>query len=59
MSFGLAYYILLLLWLVFGLAWNWPGSSAVGPYGPIGNSVLLFLLFLLLGLHDFGAPIHG
>lgn len=59
MTLGLAFWILMLLWLVFGLAWNWPGGGAVGTYGPIGNVILLFFLFLILGWHSFGAPLHG
>lgn len=58
MSLGLAFYILLLIWLVFGLVTFWPGS----PYGHIalgGNSLLLFVLFLLLGWKVFGPPLHG
>lgn len=58
MSMGLVFWVLMLLWLVFGIAWNWPGNSVVGPYGPIGNNVLLFVLLLLLGWHAFGAPIR-
>lgn len=56
MSIGLIFWIIMLLWFVFALAWN---SGWVGPHGPLGNSVLLFILFLLLGWKVFGAPIHG
>lgn len=59
MGIGLAFWILMLLWLVFGLMWNWPGNTLIGPYGPIGNTLLLFILLLLLGWHDFGAPLRG
>lgn len=59
MGLGLAFWILMLLWLVFGLAWNWPGNAVVGQYGPIGNALLLFILLLILGWHDFGPPLHG
>jgi hypothetical protein len=59
MSLGLIFWILMLIWLVFGLVWNWPGGGAVGPWGPIGNTILLFILFLLLGWHAFGPPVHG
>jgi len=58
MALGLAFWILMLLWLAFGLVWNWPGNTAVGPYGPIGNALFLFLLFMLLGWQVFGAPLH-
>lgn len=57
MAIGLAFWVLMLLWLVFGLAWNWPGTP-IGPYGPIGNTVLLFVLLVLVGWRVFGAPLH-
>ena len=53
MTLGLAFWILMLLWLVFGIWRSWPDHFAVG------GSLLLFILLLLLGWHDFGAPIHG
>ena len=56
MSFAIAFWVLMLLWLVFGLAWHF---GAIGPYGPLGSSLLLFFLFLLLGWKVFGAPLHG
>ncbi len=58
MTIGLAFWILMLLWLIFGLAWNWPGTP-IGPYGPLGNTLLLFILLLLLGWRAFGAPLHA
>ena len=56
MTFALAFWILMLIWAVFG-ALTWSGQ--VGVYGPIGNTLLIFVLFLLLGWHVFGAPLHG
>lgn len=56
MSIGLAFYILLLIWAVFGFA-SWRG--VVGSYGYVGNTLLVFILFLLLGWRVFGAPLHG
>ncbi len=53
MSFGLMYWILMLLWFVFGLWSSWPNHYVVG-----GN-LLLFILLLLLGWKVFGAPVHG
>lgn len=58
MSLGLAFWVIMLVWLIFGLAWNWPGA-AIGAYGPLGNALLLFALLLLLGWHVFGPPLHG
>lgn len=53
MSLGLAFWIIMLIWLFFSVWWYWPNHAVVG-----GN-VMLFFLFMLLGWHVFGAPIHG
>lgn len=58
MTIGLIFWILMLFWLVFGAYSNWPGISS-GQYAPLGNSLLLFILLLLLGWSTFGAPIRG
>lgn len=58
MGIGLVFWVLMLLWAVFGVWWNWPGNAGAA-WGPVGNTFLLFVLFLLLGWHSFGAPIHG
>jgi membrane protein YdbS with pleckstrin-like domain len=55
MTFALIFWILMLLWLVFGL-WGWYSPNQ--PYWVWGNGVFLFILFLLLGWHVFGAPVH-
>lgn len=52
MSLALLYWILMLIWFVFGLWANWPNHVLVG-----GN-VMLFILMLLLGWKTFGPPIH-
>ena len=55
MSFGLVFWILMLLWLIYGLWGFWsPGQ----PYWVWGNGLFLFILFLLLGWREFGAPVH-
>lgn len=53
MTMALAFWILMLLWLVLDLWSGWPN------YPLVGRSLLLFLLFALLGWRVFGAPIHG
>jgi len=55
MTLGLAYWILMLIWLVFGLLVHF---GYAGAYGATGNIVLLFVLFVLLGWQVFGAPLH-
>jgi hypothetical protein len=57
MPIGIAFWVLMLLWLVLGLWLNYPGNST--PYGPVANWVLLFLLFLLLGWQVFGPALHA
>jgi len=41
MSLGLIFWILMLLWLIFGWALYY---GRVGTYGPVGSTLLLFIL---------------
>lgn len=56
MSLGLAFWILMLIWLV----WGGYVSYHAGPLNPagLGGNLLLFVLLLLLGWKAFGAPIQ-
>jgi len=56
MSMGLMFWVLMLIWFVFSLVSTF-GGGAIGQYGPAVNSVLLFILFVLLGWKVFGRPI--
>jgi hypothetical protein len=56
MSLGLAFYVLLLIWGVFGILSHI--GFTPGIWGATTNAVLLFVLFLLLGWQTFGAPLH-
>ncbi len=58
MTLGLAYWILMLLALFL---LNWPDHQLGQPFPvrPLGGSLLLFFLLLILGWHVFGAPVHG
>jgi hypothetical protein len=46
----------MLIWLVFGVLVHF--AFVAGAYTVVGNSVLLFVLFLLLGWQVFGPPLH-
>lgn len=46
----------MLIWFVFGLLVHF--AVVAGTYGFLGNSILLFVLFLLLGWQVFGPPLH-
>ena len=59
MTMGLLFWILMLIWLLFGffVHWGWP-TTVPASYGITGHSLLLFILLLLLGWQTFGAPIR-
>ena len=44
----------MILWLILGLWVNFPFTNWRGSASPL----ILFLLILLLGLAQFGAPLH-
>lgn len=54
MSFALCYWILMLIWFVFGLWSQWPAQPK-----QVGGTVLMFILLVLLGWKTFGPPIHS
>ena len=54
MTLALLFWICMLLWLVAGVPW--PAIRA-GDWRPAAGSLLLFILFLCVGWHCFGAPI--
>jgi hypothetical protein len=60
MTIGLLFWILMLIWLIFGFVvnWGWP-NTVPATYGIWGHSLLLFILLGLLGWQAFGAPVHG
>lgn len=58
MSFALLYWLIMLFWLVFGLWSNWPAPNAPAGYKPMGGTLLLFILLVLLGWKVFNAPLH-
>lgn len=50
MSFGLCFWVLMLLWLVLGAPWkNWKAQ---------GQNTVLLILLILLGWRVFGPPLH-
>lgn len=56
MTIGLLFWIVMLLALVFGV-WRW--RAGPGDMGPLGDSLIPWLLFFLLGWRVFGFPIQG
>jgi len=57
-TIGAIFWLLMILWLVFGLYLN-RSDLRGGNYGLAGGNLLLFLLLFLLGWKVFGFPIQG
>lgn len=58
MTLSFWFWLILFLWV---LCWGWWGwrTDAAGRPSVAGSGLLLFLLFLILGLRLFGSPIQG
>jgi len=56
MTRGLIFWVLMLIWLVFGVVWHF---GMIGTFGPLGGIFLIFVLFFCLGWQVFGPPIRG
>lgn len=56
MTLALAFAIIMLVWLVFGFL-NMRGPTS-HPSWPVANSILIFVLFALLGWQVFGPLLH-
>ena len=57
MTLGLAYWIIMLIWLLFGLYTGYIGGLA-SPY-LVGGNLMLFVLLVLIGWKIFGPPLHA
>ena len=56
MSLGLAFWIIWLILIAFGIGWQF---GVVGIYGPIGGWAIFLLMLTLLGWKVFGPPLKG
>lgn len=56
MPLGIAFWVIMIVWFVFGLVLH-AGIIAVA-WGATVSSVLLFVLFAILGWQVFGPVIH-
>jgi hypothetical protein len=53
MPIGILFWVLMILWFLFGCYWNADEFKA-GKYGLFGGNLLLFVLLGLLGWRTFG-----
>lgn len=58
MSIGFIFWLIMILWFVFGLLPQYP-QGPTPAWRPFGGSLLLFILLFLLGWRAFGFVIQG
>ncbi len=54
MPIGMIFWMLMILWFIFGLYWNWPNAPGAAGFGGLGGHLLLFVLFFIVGWKLFG-----
>lgn len=59
MSLAIAFWIAMFIWLIFGAITVWPQQGQPFNRSLAGGTLLLFILFVILGWKNFGPPIHG
>ena len=57
MSLGFIFWLIMLLWVIFGIAPTWPADRA--GWRPFGGSLMLFVLLFVIGWRVFGWPIQN
>lgn len=53
MPIGVLFWVLMIIWLLFGVYWNRSDFSR-GNYGVAGGNLMLFVLLAILGWRVFG-----
>lgn len=59
MTWAIWFWILMLLYVLFGFVGFWPANApnrTFRSFGPFGYSLILFLILLVIGCKDFGSP---
>lgn len=51
---GVLFWVLMVIWFIFGMWWNWPSEPGPRAFGGLGGTVLLFVLLFILGWAAFG-----
>jgi hypothetical protein len=58
MPLGILFWVLMLIWLIFGI-WSNRVEIQGGKYQVVGGSLLLFILLFILGWKVFGFIVQG
>lgn len=53
------FWALMLLWVFFAMWLGWPADGGPRAFAPLGNQLLQFVLFGLLGWQVFGPAVKG
>ena len=59
MPLGIAFWVIFLLWVLFGFWWYWPTEPGPRGFGPLGANLLLVILVFILGWATFGFILQG
>lgn len=60
MSRSLIFWAIMLLWLIFGFWWIYPvGGISRDSFGPMGDHLMIFILFSLLGWQVYGPAVKA
>ncbi|VEB37271.1 hypothetical protein [Legionella cherrii] len=57
MPIGVLFWVLMLIWLLFGLYWH-RNEFSRGSYGIVGGNIMLFILLAIIGWKVFGPIFH-
>ena len=57
MTLAVLFWVLMIIWLIFGFWNNWP-AQGTAPWRPIGGHLLTWVLLAILGWQVFGPAIH-
>lgn len=57
MPLGIAFWVIMIVWFVFGMVLHF-GVIGAAAWGAAVSSILLFVLFAILGWQVFGPVVH-
>jgi len=58
MNLSMLFWVIMIVWLLFGLWSSWPAAGGTNGFRGIGGHILVWVLLAILGWQVFGAAIH-